>query len=99
MSSNAGKLVVDTDLLRAAGARLADLAQTFSAANVTARDLRADVGHDGLADVLGEFAIGWDDVRTSVVADVGALAEACTRVGTTFAELDTAFAAQLRGTA
>ncbi len=92
-----GVLAVDTALLRRAGGRLADLAQVFGAANVTARELRGAIGHDGLADEIGGFAIGWDDIRVGFVKDIGFLGEACERIGATFEEIDTEFASQLRG--
>lgn len=91
------RLTVDTERLTVAGARLADLAHTFSTANTDARDLTSALGHHELASVLGEFAIGWDDVRVGVVKDVGFLGEACGRIGETFAEVDATFAAALRG--
>ncbi|ADG74319.1 hypothetical protein Cfla_1421 [Cellulomonas flavigena DSM 20109] len=91
------RLTVGTALLTAAGRRLADLAQTFATANVTARELLPALGHQELAGVVGEHAIGWDDVRVGVVKDIGFLGEACGRIGDTFADLDTAFAAELRG--
>lgn len=91
------RLTVDTALLTAAGRRLADIAQTFATANVTARDLTSALGHHELAAVVGEHAIGWDDVRVGVVKDIGFLGEACGRIGDTFTELDAVFAAELRG--
>lgn len=91
------RLTVDTERLTAAGARLADLAHTFSTANVTARDLTGALGHHDLVSVVGEFAIGWDDVRVGVVKDIGFLGEACGRIGDTFSEVDAAFAGELRG--
>ena len=90
-------LQVDTATLREAGARLADLAHTFQTANTTARDLRGPIGHHGLANEIGGFAIGWDDIRVGVVKDIGFLGEACERIGSTFEEIDTEFASQLRG--
>jgi len=91
------RLTVDTERLTAAGNRLADLARTFSTANVGARDLAGALGHHELAGVVGEFAVGWDDVRTGMVKDIGFLGEACGRIGDTFAELDEVFASRLRG--
>ena len=91
------RLTVDTERLTAAGARLADLAATFSTANVTARDLAGALGHLDVVGVVGEFAIGWDDVRVGIVKDIGFLGEACGRIGDTFAEVDAAFASELRG--
>lgn len=90
-------LDLDTEALRQAGARLGGLADAFSTANVRAREMRALIGHDALADQVGEFAIGWDDIRVGMVKDVGFLGEACERVGVTFEELDTVFAVHLRG--
>lgn len=86
-------LDLDTEALRRAGSALADVAQAFAAANVTARDLRDVLGHDGLADALGGFALGWDDARAALVTDVEILADACTRVGEAFEDVD----AQLAG--
>ncbi|MCC2315312.1 hypothetical protein [Cellulomonas xiejunii] len=91
------RLTVDTERLTVAGGRLVDLAHTFSSANVTARDLAGALGHHDLVSVMGEFAIGWDDVRVGMVKDIGFLGEACGRIGDTFTEVDAAFAAQLRG--
>ncbi|UZN04778.1 hypothetical protein [Cellulomonas sp. S1-8] len=91
------RLTVDTDRLTAAGTRLADLAHTFSTANVHARNLAGALVHQDLVNVVGEFALGWDDVRVGVVKDIGFLGEACGRIGDTFADLDAAFAVQLRG--
>jgi len=96
MASSA-RLTVDTDRLTAAAVRLADLARTFATANVTARDLAGVLGHHELVGVVGEFAIGWDDVRSGMVEDIGFLGEACGRIGDTFTELDGAFASRLRG--
>lgn len=90
-------LDLDTEALRAAGARLGGLADVFSTANVRARELRPAIGHDGLADEVGEFAIGWDDIRVGMVKDIGFLGEACERIGSTFEEIDTVFAQPLRG--
>ncbi|TQL04631.1 hypothetical protein [Cellulomonas sp. SLBN-39] len=81
-------LDLDTAALRRAGAALADVARAFAGANVTARDLRDVLGHDGLADALGGFALGWDDARALLVTDVEALADACTRVGEAFEDVD-----------
>lgn len=91
------RLVVDSEGLHAAGARLAELAHTFATANVTARDLNAALGHQEVSDVVAQFAMGWDEIRIGVVKDIGFLGEACGRVGDTFEALDTQFAAQLRG--
>ena len=46
------------------------------------------LGHHELAGVVGELAIGWDDVRTGMVKDAGFLGEACGCIGDTFAALD-----------
>lgn len=94
---SSARLTVDTDRLTAAGARLADLAHTFSTANVTARDLSSALGHQEVVQVVGELAIGWDDVRVGMVKDIGFLGEACGRIGDAFAEVDAAFASELRG--
>lgn len=91
------RLTVDTERLTVAAQRLADLAHTFSTANVTARDLTGALGHHDLVGVVGEFALGWDDVRTGMVKDIGFLGEACGRIGATFEEVDVVFAAELRG--
>ncbi len=91
------RLVVDADRLTVLGGRLADLAHTFSTANVTARDLSGVLGHHDLVAAVGEHAIGWDDIRTGVVKDIGFLGEACGRIGETFTELDARLGSQLRG--
>lgn len=91
------RLVVDSEGLHTAGARLAELAHVFATANVTARDLGAALGHQHVGDVVAQFAMGWDEVRIGMVKDIGFLGEACGRIGGTFEELDAQFAAQLRG--
>ena len=93
------RLLVDTELLTAAGARLADLAHVFSTANTTARELADALGDHEVAGAVGGFAIGWDDIRVGVVKDIGFLGEACGRIGETFAGLDAGFGAALRGSA
>ena len=94
-----GTLLVDTEFLRNAGARLASLAQTFDTANTTARDVELQVGHAELGHEIGEFAVGWDETRAGMVRDVAALGDACQRIGSTFEELDTEFASQLQAPA
>ena len=90
-------LMVDTEFLEVAGARLAALAQVFDTANVTARDLGAVLGAHDLAQVVAGFAMGWDEIRIGMVKDVRFLGEACGRIGDTFAELDETFGAKLVG--
>lgn len=90
-------LRVDTTVVTAAWTSLDAVADEFATANASARGLRCAVGHDGLADQVAGFAMGWDEIRIAMVKDITFLGEACTRIGTTLEELDSELAA--RGTA
>ena len=84
----ADSLRVDTSALTAAGTSLDAVADEFATANATARELRCAIGHDGLADQVAGFAMGWDEIRIGMVKDITFLGEACTRIGTTLEALD-----------
>lgn len=92
-----GRLTVDTTALREAGTSLRSVATEFDRANVRSDTVADAVGHAGLASAVRDFAHGWDDTRADMVEGMAALADACTGIGEGFEELDTEFAAALRG--
>jgi len=91
------RLTVDTARLRDAGAALRDVASEFDGANAHSDTAADAVGHDELASAVRDFAHGWDDRRAEVVQDVASLAQSCEGIGAGFEDLDTQFAAALRG--
>lgn len=94
-----GRLRLDTVALREAGASLRFVAQEFTDATAHSRGLGPALGHEELAAQVRHFAVSWDDRRSKVVEEIAALAAACTGIGEQFEELDTEFAAALRGQA
>ncbi|NTW40280.1 MAG: hypothetical protein HGA44_10410, partial [Cellulomonadaceae bacterium] len=56
----------------------------------------AAAGDPDLAETLRSFSTSWSDARTEMLGSIGALAEACRDIGTTFAEIDAQLAAALR---
>ena len=92
-----GTLKLDTAALQEAGASLRTVALEFDGANAHSDAAAEAVGHAGLADAVRGFAHGWDDRRAKMVDGIAALAEACTGIGDGFEDLDTQFAAALKG--
>ena len=90
-------LKMDTVALRAAGTSLRTVAQEFHDANANSSSLGDALGHDGLAGTVRGFATSWDDRRGKMVDAIAVLADACTGIGENFEDLDTQFAAALRG--
>jgi hypothetical protein len=94
-----GQLRVDTVALHEAGTSLRTVAQEFNDANAHSDAVAGAVGHPGLADCVRGFAHGWDDRREKMVGTIAGLAEACTGIGDGFQDLDSQFAAVLKGEA
>ncbi len=92
-----GNLKLDTTALREAGSSLHAVALEFDRANVRSDAVADAVGHAGLASLVRDFAHGWDDTRADMVEGMAALADACTGIGEGFEDLDSEFAAALRG--
>ena len=92
-------LQVDTVVLVDAGSQLRVVAAEFNSADDFAAQVAASVGHAGLADKVRESSTSWDDKRTKMFEQIGGLAEACSSIGDNFNQLDTAFAAAIRGEA
>lgn len=92
-------LLLDTVQLRRAGAQLRTVADEFNSAATTAHGLEDAVGHPVLAAAIRGFEGSWDHTRGEMVASIAELADACTGIGDSFAELDSQFAAALRGDA
>ncbi|CAN5303741.1 hypothetical protein BH11ACT1_BH11ACT1_22220 [soil metagenome] len=90
-------LLLDTTALRQAGSSLRVVAQEFNDANAHSAGLSDAIGHSGLAGAVRGFAVSWDDRRAEMVDSIAALATACTGIGEGFENLDTQFAAALRG--
>ena len=86
-------------MLRTAGQQLRVVAEEFQRANANSDDVAEVVGHRGLAEAVRSFAHNWGDHRAKMVEKIGALAESASAVGEAFEELDTEFAATLRGEA
>lgn len=95
----AGQLRLDTTALREAGTSLRFVAQEFTDATANSRDLGPALGHEELAAQVRHFAVSWDDRRRQMVEQIAGLADACTGIGEQFEEIDTVFAAALRGEA
>lgn len=91
------RLSLDTGVLREAGASLRSVASEFDGANATSDQIAAAVGHSALASTIRHFAHGWDDRRAGMVEQIAGLADACTGIGDSFDQLDTEFAAALKG--
>lgn len=89
--------MLDTEELQQAGTSLRFVATEFDGADARSQDVAAAVGHAGLAGAVEDFASSWDDGRAKMVEAIASLAEVCTGIGEGFEELDTAFAAALRG--
>lgn len=90
-------LQVDTAILEDAGSQLRVVATEFNSADDYAAQVAAAVGHAGLADKVRESSTSWDDNRTKLFEQIGALAEACSSIEENFTALDTTFAATIRG--
>lgn len=90
-------LRVDTSLLRTAGEQLRVVATEFHHANANSDDAADAIGHRGLADAVRSFAHNWDDRRAKMVEKIDTLAKSATGVGDAFEQVDTEFAAALRG--
>ncbi|HEY3438860.1 MAG TPA: hypothetical protein VGK35_14340 [Actinotalea sp.] len=90
-------LVMDTATLRSTGEALRSIAQEFDDANANSDSIAGAIGHDGLAHAVHDFATGWDDKRAKMVDAIASLAQACTGIGENFEDLDSQFAAALRG--
>ena len=91
------RLQVDTNVLVDAGRQLRLVATEFHGAGDNAGRAAAAVGHEGLAGALRSFESNGDDRREKMVEHISALAEQCSGVGDTFEQLDTEFAAALKG--
>jgi hypothetical protein len=91
------QLRVDTGLLRETGAKLRFVATEFEHANVRSDDAAEATGHSGLGEAVRSFAHNWDDRRAKMVKNIATLAESASGVGEAFEELDSEFAAALRG--
>jgi len=91
------RLTIDTDALREAGSMLRTVAAEFDDADAHTDALAEHVGHEELAAAVRDFSHGWDDRRSEMVQDIAALADSCGAVSDAFADLDTQFAAALRG--
>lgn len=91
------RLSISTDELRATGTLVRQVAADLDDANARSSRAADHVGHAGLAACLEEFATGWETKRASLVEDIARLADACSAVGETFEEIDSALAAGLRG--
>ena len=88
-------LKLDTAEVQRAGADLHVVSQEFADA-VAHSDAAADaVGDPDLADTLRTFARSWDDARNSTLGSLGSLADACSAISTTFAQIDGELAAAL----
>ena len=88
---------IDTAVLRMAGQQLRVVAEEFQRANANSDDAADVVGHRGLAEAVRSFAHNWDGHRAKMVEKIDTLARSASAVGEAFEELDTQFAAALRG--
>lgn len=84
-------------MLRTAGEQLRVVATEFHHANANSDDAADAIGHRGLADAVRSFAHNWDDRRAKMVEKIDTLAKSATGVGDAFEQVDTEFAAALRG--
>ncbi|MGH3889420.1 MAG: hypothetical protein ACRDSZ_23145 [Pseudonocardiaceae bacterium] len=73
------------------------MATEFHHANANSDDAADAIGHRGLADAVRSFAHNWDDRRAKMVEKIDTLAKSATGVGDAFEQVDTEFAAALRG--
>jgi len=88
-------LKLDTAEVQRAGEDLHVVCQEFADA-VAHSDAAADaVGDPVLADTLRSFARSWDDARETTLGSLGALADACSAISSTFAEIDAELATAL----
>ena len=90
-------LRIDTQVLREGGSALRVVATEFQHANTRSDDAAAATGHPALADRVREFAHNWDDRRAKMLSNIAYLAEAASKVGEQFEELEDDFVRSLQG--
>lgn len=92
------RMQVEVDAVATLGADLKSVAAEFESANTNSDSIAAAVGHQGLAEVVRDFAHGWDDKRGKMVKAMNALGDAATQVAQTWKDFDQQGADTLNGT-
>lgn len=81
-------ITVAVDAIRTMGEDLKSVAAEFDGANANSDSIAAAVGHSRLAEVVREFAHGWDDTRKKMVEAMNALGDASISVADTWIDFD-----------
>jgi hypothetical protein len=89
---------VEVDAIVTLGADLKSVASEFASANTNSDAIADAVGHSELAQVVRDFAHGWDDKREKMTKAMNALGDAATQVGQTWKDFDQQGADTLNGT-
>lgn len=87
---------VDTGLLIEAGGQLRSIVETLVDANDDAAGLAEQVGHEGLAGKVRDFAENWQSRRREMLEVIGTLGDVSEGVGIAFEEWDRELAASLQ---
>lgn len=90
-------LRVDLDAVRELGSSLTSVANEFENANTNSNRIADAVGHEGLAEVVRDFAHKWDDTRAKMTENLRMLADSSTAVADAFTDVDTDLAKGIEG--
>lgn len=90
-------LRIDLDAVTELGSSLTTVADEFENATTKSDRIADAVGHDGLADVVRNFASSWDDTREKMTENLRLLADASVQVAEAFTDIDSDLADGISG--